>query len=366
MARLVYRCGLMRLAAIDELRGVAVVLMVMHHVVDSWTRAEERTGAFWEALRWLGGMPAPAFLFLAGVSATIVLAKERTKGLSRIARVQTGLRRGLYVLGIAFAFRVFAFVVGGNPIAHWDMIFRVDVLNCMGVALALVGALTALAPDRKTSIAIALGLAAVVSIAAPLVYGHAFPAPLHLVGNYVAGTGNLVLFPLFPWAAHVAFGAAFGEWFVPHAHSARSALTAARKALVVGAVFVVLFVLFQEAVERLYPPHDFWRSSPILALRRFGLNLGFLWLCAELVARLPERALARDPLQLLGRHSLLAYLLHLELAYGLIATPLKTRLPVVGALGGTLVLVGVCFGAAWWVERRERSVRATRQAVVGG
>src|SRR6185436_737902 len=52
---------------LDVLRGVAVLIMIEAHVIDSWTRETDRhSRAFGESLI-LGGFGAPLFLFLAGV-----------------------------------------------------------------------------------------------------------------------------------------------------------------------------------------------------------------------------------------------------------------------------------------------------------
>src|SRR5690349_12155312 len=132
-----------RIPALDVLRGLAVVLMVMHHCIDSFVADPNRTGMLYRGLRHVGGVPAPAFMLLAGLSAALVLSRERAKGVAAGTRVWSGVKRGLYVLGIAYAFRVFAFVVGGNSLASWEMIFRVDVLNCMGASLVIVAAVCA-------------------------------------------------------------------------------------------------------------------------------------------------------------------------------------------------------------------------------
>ena len=53
---------------LDMLRGVAVLVMIEAHVIDSWTRvADRRSQAFYKSLI-LGGFGAPLFLFLAGVA----------------------------------------------------------------------------------------------------------------------------------------------------------------------------------------------------------------------------------------------------------------------------------------------------------
>src|SRR3954468_14801875 len=100
-----------RLSSIDGLRGLVVVLMVMHHSLDAWVREPERHGLLWKSLRHIGGLPAPGFLLLAGRSAALGASKERRRGLAGGARAVIGIRRGLYVLGIAFSMRLVMFMV---------------------------------------------------------------------------------------------------------------------------------------------------------------------------------------------------------------------------------------------------------------
>src|SRR5207253_7349863 len=58
----------MRRTYLDVLRGVAVLVMIEAHVIDSWTRvADRRSRAFGDSLI-LGGFGAPLFLLLAGVA----------------------------------------------------------------------------------------------------------------------------------------------------------------------------------------------------------------------------------------------------------------------------------------------------------
>src|SRR5260221_10415002 len=61
---------------LDVLRGIAVLVMIEAHVIDSWTRvADRRSRAFGESLI-LGGFGAPLFLFLAGVAVPMSAGAE--------------------------------------------------------------------------------------------------------------------------------------------------------------------------------------------------------------------------------------------------------------------------------------------------
>ena len=57
-----------RRAYLDWLRGVAVLIMIEAHTLDSWTREAERVRDDYKWSIVVGGFGAPIFLFLAGVA----------------------------------------------------------------------------------------------------------------------------------------------------------------------------------------------------------------------------------------------------------------------------------------------------------
>lgn len=341
-----------RLASIDAVRGLAVVLMLMHHALDAWTHPADRVGPLWRALRHLGGVPAPAFLLLAGLSAALVLGREREKGLPARARVAGAARRGLYVLGIAYACRVSLFLLDGNP---WELLFRVDVLNCMGAALLLVGSACALAPGRPAAVAVALALAAAFLLPAPLLWGRNVPALGPFLGAYVGGTGPLVLFPLFPWVFFVAAGFALGELWGAIVARRPDPLDSGRALawqLPAGLALVGAAWALDGTLPSLYPPYDWWKASPAFALLRTGVQLGLLGAAAWIWPRLGAAG-ERSLLVTFGRHSLLVYVVHLELAYGRPAWPIQQKLPIWAAGLLFALLTAAMALLARHVERRE-------------
>ena len=56
---------------VDCARGLAVLIMIEAHTMDSWTRAVDRQGAAYRYAMILGGFAAPLFLFLAGLGCSI-------------------------------------------------------------------------------------------------------------------------------------------------------------------------------------------------------------------------------------------------------------------------------------------------------
>src|SRR5215468_5901645 len=129
-----------RLVYIDWMRGLACLLMFQTHCYASWVRPADRHSAF---MRWsqLGGtLPAPLFIFLAGVSFALVTNRMRAKGASRNEIARTTIRRGAEIYGLGLLFRVQEFVLG-YPGAPWTDLLRVDVLNILGLSMMLMGVL---------------------------------------------------------------------------------------------------------------------------------------------------------------------------------------------------------------------------------
>jgi len=89
-----------RYQGIDVIRGLAIVLMALDHIRDYWaptafsTLDLSNTSPAWFMTRWITHFCAPAFIFLAGVSAYLQLAKQGDKmALSRYL-----LLRGLWLV----------------------------------------------------------------------------------------------------------------------------------------------------------------------------------------------------------------------------------------------------------------------------
>jgi uncharacterized membrane protein len=136
-----------RAAYIDWTRGLAVLLMIEAHTLDAWTRPASRASAAYGYGAILAGFAAPLFLWLAGVSIPLAAAAGVRRRLSRAAAAEAVLRRGLEIFILAFLFRLQAFIL--SPGAHPVTIFRVDILNIMGPAIAGTGLLWGCCASRR-------------------------------------------------------------------------------------------------------------------------------------------------------------------------------------------------------------------------
>lgn len=320
-----------RLGYLDWARGLAVLLMINTHAFSAWTVAEDRGTRLFGLARLFGGYPAPLFLFLAGLSAALVAERERARGREDGEVRRRGLRRALTVLGYAFLFRVGMFASGGFGRAA-DLL-RVDVLNCIAVSLMLV-ALALGIPSPRGRLGATLGLAAAIALLTPLAWDTGWwtgwPAP---IAGYFTGRVRDALFPLFPWAAFTAFGAACGLLLARARARGTEGITIAVLAAI-GAAAIPAALWADAHVPSVYPVYDFWHTSPSYVLLKCGVLLLLLAL-AFLLDRLPGPSALRQ----LGQTSLLVYWVHLEIIYGRwIAPGVRGILSVGEVAAGVVVL----------------------------
>src|ERR1035437_4820643 len=94
-----------RLAYIDWMRGLACLLMFQTHCYDSWLTPQARQTTFFKISQLLGTLPAPIFLFLAGVSFALVTERLWSKNFTPTAAARTSILRGAEIFGLGLLFR---------------------------------------------------------------------------------------------------------------------------------------------------------------------------------------------------------------------------------------------------------------------
>ena len=333
------------------LRGVAVLIMIEAHVIDSWTRvADRRTRAFGESLI-LGGFGAPLFLFLAGIAVAMSAgSKARRTGDSRSA-VRAVQRRGLEIFLLAFVFRFQSFVLSHSP--AWAML-KVDILNIMGPSIILAATLWGIFRTAHARIiAFAVATAAIVWTTPIVRRAGALAVLSDSLEAYLRPIPNLTNFTFFPWMAFVTAGALTGVVL----DAARS-LEADRRVnlgFAVAGLLAAGLAYKASFLPALGAPSSFWTTSASFFFIRLGLMtaaIGFAYLWEQR----PSAGRRWSPLQLLGRSSLFVYWIHVELVYGLISLPLHRAFSLGGAWIGLLVMCLLMVAAVlgkdraikWW------------------
>lgn len=289
------------------MRGLAAVIMLQGHVYHSFTAKELREGSIYQLSQFVGGMPPAIFLFLTGITMAFLLDSLERKGLTVSARWITGLRRAGYLFVLAYVFR-FQLWLFGQPSSPWTDLLKVDILNCMGVGLALVSVMTLFNTRDRARLSAFLGLA--ITGLSPLISALDWSAAPTLFRLYFAPDVNY--FSLFPWASFLAFGVSVGSVLrlvkLDHEERVMEWLALAGFALILGARYAA------NLPYSIYTRSEFWLDSPALTFIKLGVILllmafGFAW----------NRYVIPNGwnwLRQLGTTSLLVYWVHIELVYG--------------------------------------------------
>ena len=357
-----------RLEYIDWMRGLACVLMFQTHCYDSWLSPEARKSGFFLWSQLGGTLPAPLFVFLAGVSFALVTDRLRAKGLPANQIARTTIRRGAEIFGLGLLFRVQEFLLG-QPGAPWTDLLRVDVLNILGLSMILMGLLcgtiSALVPmdparARRRDIFAAVFVAAAIALATPPLWTTHRPRWLpwflesYINGVHIFKEAHPWLFPLFPWAAFAFAGLAVG--FLLMSERARKFQPSfVTKIGALGVALGALALWLDARPVQLYAVYDFWHTSPNFFLVRVGILLVILFLCYAW-CRWGFGTKGFSPILLLGNNSLLVYWVHIEFVYGRFSILPKRQMSVAAATLGLLTIfasmVALSLIRTRWKKRR--------------
>jgi uncharacterized membrane protein len=315
-----------RLAYIDWMRGLACVLMFQTHCYDSWLAPPARKTSLFVWSQLGGSLPAPLFLFLAGISFALVTDKFRQRGAAHSQIAKITIRRGAEIFGLGLLFRLQAFVLAW-PWAPWTDLLRVDVLNTIGVSMMLMGLVCWLAAAdtsavamRLRSIAIATPVAIVIPLLTPLLWTtwrlRWLPWPLesYICGVHTYSEPQAWLFPIFPWTGFAFAGLAVGFLLLSDWARRREAAVFAMLAAC-GVALIALARTLDHSPPQLYAVYDFWHTSPNFFFIRVGLLLVILS-AIYVWCRWGAATWGFSPLIQLGQTSLLVYWVHIEFVYG--------------------------------------------------
>jgi uncharacterized membrane protein len=403
-----------RVLVVDAVRGLAVLCMIQWHCADAWIGGAIREGDAFARLRIVGGLAAPLFLLLAGVSTGLTF---------RAGAFAASIRRALTIVVMGYALKLFSWVVGHGAILerrNWPaivlqtaalslawlglrerrtsrerwialplaavcfalawlalagatrspvVVLRLDILHGIGAALIVTVSVLALAQRTRHAAWVMLASGLLVSLATPSFVGLDLSfVPAKLL-DYVARTttdpsASGARFPLFPWAAYALIGAAIGTAARAHPSKDAWALPFTRHA---GVVLVVALLVAWLVYEPGAPAQWLlWQTAQPRNLVRLAFNTSIaVALAAASSLLLPRASRGAEPLLILGRHSLVVYGVHLELAYGLLAIPIHQALGFAWwAFGVALVVLAMILlgrGLDVWDARARRAAERDKQ-----
>ncbi len=308
-----------RIAYIDWMRGFACLLMFQTHCYDSWLSGTARHSSFFGWSQFAGTLPAPLFLFLAGIAFALVTDRMRRKGISANQIAATTIRRGAEIFALGLVFRVQEFALG-QPWSPWTDLLRVDILNTIGISLMLMGVLCRLAKTRTANTVFAAIAAIGIAMLTPPIWTtwqpHWLPWYLesYLNGVHTFAKPQSWLFPIFPWAAFAFAGLATGFLLISD-WAMKNLAKATALAGVAGISLLFLSKWFDSLPTHLYAVYDYWHTSPSFFLARVGVLLIIVALSYAWCRWGPAQRWF-SPLVQLGRTSLIVYWVHIEFVYG--------------------------------------------------
>lgn len=309
-----------RLATIDILRGLIIVIMVLDHVRD-YTHISgfkinpldfQQTHTVLYLTRWVTHLCAPTFIFLAGVSAWL----QNVRGKSGAALSGFLLTRGLWLIVLEVT------VVGFGWSFALPMPLFLAILWAIGWSMIALSALVWL--PRRAVLAIGIAIITLHNLLGGINADQLGPFSglwhfLFQVNIFkFAGFDILLFYPVLPWIGVIAFGYGMGEVFLKPDRN--RILTLCGLGLCIGFVLLRLSNVYGDprpwAVQAL-PAHtlmDFFNVAKYPpSLLYTAATLGIVFLLTPGLDRLP--ASVASVLRTFGSVPMMAYLGHLYIMH---------------------------------------------------
>ncbi len=334
-----------RIIFIDLMRAFAVIQMVQGHTVDVLLSNDYRNMnsplfSFWFFMR---GMTAPIFLFTAGTVFTY-LFRLVNEPFAANPRVKKGIKRFFLLIFLGYLLRYPAPSIinfSGVTAYAWKNFFAIDVLHLIGFGIFFLMILLLAAEKFKINDYV------IFSAGALFFFGLYQPFssinwlnyfPVWIADYFYNGSGSN--FPLFPWTGYVIAGGALGSYLAKHPASFKSIKFSFWLAGF-GAALVIFALLGNELEILLYGHSNFWTTSPNLIFYRLGIVL-ILNSLVSIIA-LKVKSIPRIFI-LVGRNTLLIYIVHLTILYGSAWNPglisiLDKSLGIWNTIGMTLLML---------------------------
>lgn len=310
-----------RIIFIDLLRAFAVLQMVQGHTVDVLLANEFRTyeSMSYSVWHFMRGMTAPIFMFTSGTVFTY-LFRLVDEPFEKNPRVLKGFKRFLLLIAIGYLLRFPTF----NPFnlqyiteGQLNIFYSVDVLHLIGFGLFFIMFFAFISEKIKIGDSAAFFIGAMIFILPSPFFNKIdwlsfFPKP---IANYFyQGAGSL--FPLFPWAGYMLLGAIFGSRLAKNPIIFRTTFFSLRT-IIIGLIILILVYLYNYiSYSNFNIRFDSYNYQTIAFRVGFVLTLtGIVSLISQSIQSIPHLII------LVGRNTLLIYVVHLLILYGSVINP---------------------------------------------
>ena len=384
-----------RWLALDLFRFLAVVLMVQGHVFYEVLSDTVRNQDWYGWHKYVHGFTAPIFLFSSGLAFGITTLGRWQEHNTLGKPVAKRFERYAILIGLGYLIHLpvvkLSWVMGLSD-ARLSALTRVDALQHIGLVLAICEALVVGIRFKRPYLAAVVALLIVGVFSAPWVWNldvSGLPIPVAAWVN----DHTTSIFPVVPWCGFILAGilaASFVERRRGKRHPDLRELAFPMAGI--GLVLLAVGIGFRESAFDPFPDHNFWKTSPWFFLIRAGwIFVVLAILCAIDVAIFRARRRRAKKLgesvdvvqlnrggkvlrfiQVVGQQTLVIYVAHLFLIYGVGFLPGVKRwahrdLDLWGSLGvvmGFFVLMGVLAWVWNWMKKNHlRTFDRVRYAV---
>ena len=307
-----------RIIFIDLMRAFAVIQMVQGHTVDALLAPEYRSDDFpiyfiWNFMR---GLTAPIFMFSAGTVFTY-LFRLVNEPFENNPRVKKGFYRFLLLVFIGYLLRYPTFtLVDFSDVTRerWDIFFTVDVLQLIGFGILFLLISAYISEKLKvgdTVVFTAISLFFFIGTPFIIQINWIQYLPQFLAGYLYGGTGSL--FPLFPWVGYVVLGGVLGSYLAKNPMVFKTNKFSFNLALFGSALIFASQtgkLITNKAFNFYYEPSSF--VPDIIVFR-----VGFVLVLNSIVSYISQKIESIPKIIILvGRNTLLIYVIHLMILYG--------------------------------------------------
>ena len=155
------------------------------------------------------------------------------------------------------------------PHASAAELTKVDILNCMGVGMAVLAVGAVFRGDARTRFAVVAGLA--IAAASPMMANLPWSGTPALLQEYLVPGPGRGRFPFFPNVAYIAFGQAIGAMVKRAAAERFDRLM--QWSMLIGFSMIFIGQYFSNIPYSFYTNANFWTDSPALIVIRVGICL---------------------------------------------------------------------------------------------